>query len=210
MKISKEKRLFRGDSGWKSPTTPAIVRIKRFSISDWAIEPVNQSKPDRPYLACSGCCGSHMPSGWSAWSCCWLLRSLRCSCQVVWCSIYGSCGLFGSWSRQYRCWQGDQGSLNAPVRFRSVSGSMTDKRQLSIRGLLFICLRVRGVSSRDTNAKTHKVGHVIWSSLGERNWNGRMGTQLSLSRFLPVKVKTSGISGRMRRQLLGIVNWNPW
>ena len=30
---------------------------------------------------------------------------------------------------------------------------MTDKRQLSIRGLLFICLRVRGVSSRDTNDK---------------------------------------------------------
>ena len=33
------------------------------------MEPVNQSKPDRPYLACSGCCGSHMPSGWSAWLC---------------------------------------------------------------------------------------------------------------------------------------------
>ena len=33
-----------------------------------------------------------------------------------------------------------------------------------------------------------------------------MGTQLSLSRFLSVKVKTAGISGMMRRQLSVIMN----
>ena len=134
------------------------------------MEPVNQSKPDRPYLACSGCCGSHMPSGWSAWLC------------KVWSA---------------------QGHKQNESLWLTKGSSPFEGCFLSVSAFAVYLLVTR-------TTKTHKVGLVIWSFLGERNWNGRMGTQLSLSRFLPVKVKTAGISGRRRRQLSGIVNWNPW
>lgn len=56
-------RLFGGNSGRKTPTTPVFMLTKRFWIFGWEAEPSNPSRPGTPCPACSVCCGSRMPCG---------------------------------------------------------------------------------------------------------------------------------------------------
>ena len=65
---------------------------------------------------------------------------------------------------------------------------MTDKRQLSIRGLLFICRRARGVSSRDTNDKDSLGRKSTWTS-SRKQRAPVMAPIFGLEQFLQTQVR---------------------
>lgn len=65
---------------------------------------------------------------------------------------------------------------------------MTDKRQLSIRGLPFICRRARGVSSRDMNDKDSLGRKSTWTS-SRKHRTPVMAPIFGLEQFLQTQVR---------------------